>query len=80
MTDLVLVSKPEALNIPYFAMEREPHSFMTKLNLDHERHREGPDPSRLLGRKVAEWVQEHQGNAAAAGPAGGRKTSYSLAV
>jgi hypothetical protein len=36
MTDLILVQKPEALHIPYFAMEGEPRSFVHRLDLATE--------------------------------------------
>src|SRR6266404_9989982 len=61
MPDLVLVSKPVSLNVPYFAMGREPHSFIHRLNLHHELDRPGDSRTpRLFGRKVTEWVREHQ--------------------
>ena len=61
MTDLVLGGKPEALNIPYFAMEREPRSYVRRLDLRRELKRDGDirGPRIFGSRKVAAWIQDH---------------------
>jgi hypothetical protein len=41
MTDLILVEKPEALNIPYFALSREPQSYIQRLDFASEFDGEG---------------------------------------
>jgi hypothetical protein len=60
MTDLILVDKPEALNIPCLALSREPQSYIQRLDLVRDLDREGPDPRRLFGGNVAAWIRQHQ--------------------
>jgi hypothetical protein len=60
MTDLILVEKPEALNIPCLALSREPQSYIQRLNLASELDGEEPDPRRLFGGNIAAWIRQHQ--------------------
>jgi hypothetical protein len=58
---MILVSKPKALHIPYFAMEGEPKNHIWNLDLAFELDNRGspkPDEERLFGRKTVAWIRE----------------------
>jgi hypothetical protein len=67
MTNLILVSKPNALNIPYFAMSREPQNHIWNLDLAAALASPGspkPGDGRLFGRKTVAWIRERLGTGA----------------